>query len=254
MVIFLITGLQAPNITLTAEGTAETGSKDYSLLCVITIPSTISNHATPTISWRLPSGTILSSDQDFTRLPFTPLTSQAEDDYTCTAYYTVGGVRSPEASKKHHVTVQPPALTADVSATVTVMGSPVETRSYIVTVQTPAPTDDVSVTVTVTGSGSGEVGSLYTLTCTVILSHRASDSSVSIQWQGPGLSHTDDDDDDDDDSTDNRVVVSELSLNPLTLGHVGDYTCTAQYSTVDGETVTNSGNITLNVLSKLMLI
>ena len=103
------------------------------------------------------------------------------------------------------------------------------------------------------GSGSGEVGSLYTLTCTVTLSHRASDSSVSIQWQGPGLSHTDDDDDDDDDSTDNRVVVSELSLNPLTLGHGGDYTCTAEY-TVDGETVTNSGNITLNVLSKLLLV
>ena len=247
----LITGLQAPNITLTAEGTAETGSNDYSLLCVITIPSTISNHATPAILWRLPSGTILSSDQDFTRLPFTPLTSQAEGNYTCTAYYTVGGVRSPEASKDYHVTVQTPAPTADVLATVTVMGSPVETRSYIVTVQTPAPTDDVSVTVTVMGSGSGEVGSLYTLTCTVTLSHRASDSSVSIQWQGPGLSHTDDDDD--DDSTDNRVVVSELSLNPLILAHGGDYSCTAEY-TVDGETVTKSGNITLNVLSKLILI
>ena len=219
---------------------------------MITIPSTISNHATPTISWRLPSGTILSSDQDFTRLPFTPLTSHAEGDYTCTAYYTVEGVRSPEASKDYHVTVQTPAPTADMSATVTVMGSPVETRSYIVTVQTPAPTDDVSVTVTVTGSGSGEVGSLYTLTCTVTLSHRASDSSVSIQWQGPaGLSHTDDDDD--DDSTDNRVVVSELSLNPLTLGHGGDYTCTAEY-TVDGETTIGSGNRTLYVLSKLILI
>ena len=222
------------------------------------IPSTISNHATPTISWRLPSGTIfngsLSSDQDFyynARLSLTLLTSHAEGDYTCTAYYTVGGVRSPEASKKYHVTVQTPAPTADVSATVTVMGSPVETRSYIVTVQTPAPTDDVSVTVTVMGSGSGEVGSLYTLTCTVTLSHRASDSSVSIQWQGPaGLSHTDDDDH--DDSTDNRVVVSEQSLNPLTLGHGGDYTCAAEY-TVDGETATSSGNITLYLLSKLLI-
>ena len=221
------------------------------------IPSTTFNHATPTISWRLPSGTIfngsLSSDQDFyynARLSLTPgpLTSHAEGDYTCTAYYTVEGVRSPEASKKYHVTVQTPAPTADVSATVTVMGSPVETRSYIVTVQTPAPTDDVSVTVTVMGSGSGEVGSLYTLTCTLTLSHRASDSSVSIQWQGPGLSHTDDDDDDDD-STNNRVVVSELSLNPLTLAHGGDYTCTAEY-TVDGETTIGGGNRTLNVLSK----
>ena len=86
----------------------------------------------------------------------------------------------------------------------------------------------------------------------VTLSHRASDSSVSIQWQGPGLSHTDDDDDDDD-STDNRVVVSELSLNPLALGHGGDYTCTAEY-TVDGETTIGSGNRTLNVLSKLAIL
>ena len=153
----------------------------------------------------------------YSRLPLTPITSHVQGDYTCTAYYTVDGVRSPEASK-----------------------------DLLVTVQTPAPI------VTVMRSGSGEVGSFYTLTCTVTLFHRASDSSVSIQWQGPGLSHTDDDDD--DDSTDNRVVVSELSLNPLTLGHGGDYTCTAQYSTVDGETVTKSGNITLNVLSKLMLI
>ena len=35
------------------------------------------------------------------------------------------------------------------------------------------------------GSGSREVGSVYTLTCTVALSHRASDSSVSFLWEGP---------------------------------------------------------------------
>ena len=40
------------------------------------------------------------------------------------------------------------------------------------------------LSVNVTGSGSGEAGSPYTLTCTITLSHRASDSSVFIQWQG----------------------------------------------------------------------
>ena len=95
-------------------------------------------------------------------------------------------------------------------------------------------------------------GTSYLLTCTVTIPSGVELSQPpSIQWLGPGVSRTDDDDDDDDDSTDNRVVVSELSLNSLTLGHGGDYTCTAEY-TVDGETATSSGNITLNVLSKLL--
>ena len=96
-------------------------------------------------------------------------------------------------------------------------------------------------------SGSRIVGSLYTLTCTVTLSDRpASGSSVSIQWQGPaGLSHSDD-----DDTTDNRVVVSQLALDPLTLAHGGDYICTALY-TVNGETTTESGIETLIVISKV---
>ena len=41
------------------------------------------------------------------------------------------------------------------------------------------------MSVEVRGSGRGRVGVVYTLTCTVTLSHRAKDSSVSIQWQGP---------------------------------------------------------------------
>ena len=97
------------------------------------------------------------------------------------------------------------------------------------------------ITVEVEGSGSGVVGSLYTLTCTVTVSDRpTSGSSVSIQWQGPaGLSHSDD-----DDTTDNRVVVSQLALDPLTLAHGGDYTCTADYI-VNGHTTTGSGMETI---------
>ena len=100
--------------------------------------------------------------------------------------------------------------------------------------------------VEVDGSGPRVVGSLYTLTCIVTLSDRpASGSSVSIQWQGPaGLSHSDD-----DVTTDNRVVVSQLALDPLTLAHGGDYTCIAEY-TVNGQTASGSGNRAVSVTSK----
>ena len=106
------------------------------------------------------------------------------------------------------------------------------------------------ISVEAEGSGSGVVGSLYTLTCTVTLSDRpASGSSVSIQWQGPaGLSHSND-----DDTTDNRVVVSQLALDPLTLAHGGDYTCTAEY-TVNGQTATESGNRAVSVKSKTIIV
>ena len=79
----------------------------------------------------------------------------------------------------------------------------------------------------VVGSGTGAVGSVYTLTCTVTLSHRARDSSVSILWQGPST------DEQTVDTTDNREVIRQLSLDPLSLAHEGNYTCTASYS-VDG--------------------
>ena len=79
----------------------------------------------------------------------------------------------------------------------------------------------------VMGSGTGEVGSVYTLTCTVTLSHRARDSSVSILWHGPST------DEQTVDTTDNREVTRQLSLDPLSLAHGGNYTCTASYS-VDG--------------------
>ena len=36
-----------------------------------------------------------------------------------------------------------------------------------------------------TGTISREIGVPFTLACTVTLSHRVRDSSVSIQWQGP---------------------------------------------------------------------
>ena len=98
------------------------------------------------------------------------------------------------------------------------------------------------VAVEVRGSGRGRVGTVYTLTCTVTLSHRARESSVSIQWQGPST-----DDQQTVDSTDNRVVTRQLSLDPLALAHGGNYTCTAVYR-VNGEgIITSSDSETLTI-------
>ena len=105
-------------------------------------------------------------------------------------------------------------------------------------------TDLGYLSVNVTGSGSGEAGSPYTLLCTVTLSHRASDSSVSIQWQGPHP-HTVTT----DDMSTNEMVSSQLPLDPLTLADGGDYTCTATY-TVDDKTTTESESTTVFVISK----
>ena len=93
---------------------------------------------------------------------------------------------------------------------------------------------------------SREIGVPFTLTCTVTLSHRATDSSVSIQWQGPSI----DDQPTVDRFSDDEIVVNELTLGPLTLAHGGDYTCTAVY-TVDGHTATVSSVESVVPISEL---
>ena len=100
----------------------------------------------------------------------------------------------------------------------------------------------VEMSVEVRGSGRGRVGVVYTLTCTVTLSHRARDSSVSIQWQGPST-----DEQTTDDTTGNRVVTRQLSLDPLTLANGGTYTCTAQYIVNGVEITTGSGSDTVAI-------
>ena len=96
------------------------------------------------------------------------------------------------------------------------------------------------MSVEVRWSGRGRVGTAYTLTCTVTLSHRVRDSSVSIQWQGPST-----DDHPTVDSTDNRVITRQLSLHPLTLAHGGNFTCTAVYRVNGEDIITNSDSETL---------
>ena len=100
------------------------------------------------------------------------------------------------------------------------------------------------MSVELVGSGSREVGSVYTLTCTVALSHRARDSSVSIQWLGPST------DEQTVDTTDNRELTRQLSLDPLSLAHGGDYTCTANYTVDGGTTVTTSDTEKVIPISK----
>ena len=112
---------------------------------------------------------------------------------------------------------------------ITVTEHPPTTGPLTVPPLTVPPVPEVAVEVM--GSGRGRVGTVYTLTCTVTLSHRARDSFVSIQWQGPST-----DDQPTVDSTDNRVITRQLSLHPLTLAHGGNYTCTAVYR-VNGEDI-----------------
>ena len=101
------------------------------------------------------------------------------------------------------------------------------------------------ISVELVGSGSREVGSVYTLTCTVALSHRASDSSVSILWEGSSTIEQTVDTSDKD-----GAVVSELSLDPLSLADGGNYTCTASYTTDGGTTVTRSDTEIVTPISK----
>ena len=109
-------------------------------------------------------------------------------------------------------------------------------------------TEVSEISVELVGSGSKEVGSVYTLTCTVALSHRASDSSVSILWEGPSTHEQT------VDTTDSRLVTRQLSLDPLSLADGGDYTCTASYTTDRGTTVTRSDTETVTPISKSSLV
>ena len=105
------------------------------------------------------------------------------------------------------------------------------------------------LSVDVTGSRvHGLVGTSYTLTCTVTLSTIIYGSSVSIQCEGPGLSHYEHTKITESDDT---VIVREIKIDKLTLANEGDYTCIAYYENPLDPIVTNrSGNMSLSILSK----
>ena len=139
-------------------------------------------------------------------------------DYTCRASYTENGVSSGVVQESLPVNV------------VSKSASSFQCQRLCGNVCYTVPTD---IHVSVVPSSSREIGVHFTLTCTVTLSHRARDSSVSIQWQGPSI----DDQPTVDRITEHELLTNDLVLGPLTLAHGGDYTCTAVY-TVDGHTAT----------------
>ena len=142
--------------------------------------------------------------------PLLPTTT----DYTCRASYTENGMSSEVVEE---------SLTINVVSKSTLFQCQRLCGNVCYTVTT-------GISVFLSGANSREIGVPFILTCTVTLSHRVRDSSVSIQWQGP--------------STDEQPTVDRFSddrvvfiLDQLTLAHGGDYTCTAVY-TVDGVTAT----------------
>ena len=106
------------------------------------------------------------------------------------------------------------------------------------------PTD---FSVFLTTQRSSEVGIPFTLTCTVTLSHRVMDSSISIQWQGP---FTDEQETVYRVSDSSSIVIERLNLNPLTLARGGDYTCTAVYRVV-GYSIAKSDTESVIPISEL---
>ena len=190
----------------------------YTLSCRVSLPSGVEPDSldiqwlglsTPEPVMMISTGVYIST---VTLDPLLPTTT----DYTCRASYTENGVSSGVVQKN---------LTINV---VSKSASFRYQRLWLMCLSVPTDID-----VFVTPSNPREIGVPSTLACTVTLSHRVRDSSVSIQWQGPST----DDQPTVESVSDERVVVNELILDPLTLAHGGDYTCTAVY-TVDGHTAT----------------
>ena len=89
------------------EGSAVAGS-NYTLFCEVTIPpfSSTTGVSVPVVIWTRPSG---NSDrplvENSVQLLFSPVTSDDDGVYTCTAHYFVNGISSPQGSDSHEVSV-----------------------------------------------------------------------------------------------------------------------------------------------------
>ena len=190
----------------------------YTLSCRVSLPSGVEPDSLD-IQWlglSTPEPVMISTGVYISNVTLDSL-PPTTTDYTCRANYTENGVSSGVVEE---------------SLTINVVSKSASSFRYqrLWLMCLSVPTD---IRVFVIPPNSREIGVLFTLTCTVTLSHRATDSSVSIQWQGPSI---------DDQPTVERVIehevlTNELILDPLTLAHGGDYTCTAVY-TVDGHTAT----------------
>ena len=215
LAISIVVVAESPEVVVSGEGSGVTGTS-YTLTCRVSLPSGVEPDSLD-IQWLglpTPQPVMISTGVYISNVTLNPLLPN-NTGYTCTASYKINGVPSLLAQD-----------TISISELAIILQWLGEHFFYH------AGVGDLSVEVV--GSGTGEVGSVYTLTCTVTLSHRARDSSVSILWQGPST------DEQTVDTTDNREVTRQLSLDPLSLAHGGNYTCTASYSVDGGEPVTKS--------------
>ena len=114
-IIFALSNTVLPTliVLVRAEGSAVAGSNNYTLVCDITNIEPVSDDMPSiTVMWIVPSGISLiemavaiGQHNFYSRLPLTPLTHDDGGDYTCDAYYTLDGTRSPTASNTYHVTI-----------------------------------------------------------------------------------------------------------------------------------------------------
>ena len=186
------------------------------------------------ITWRYPSGRNYISYPIVTQGPSSKrsyLTPDDEGDYTCTAQMFVDEVLIKKTKDIYQFFRR--KITFFLS------------HNNIILQYTALAS--IILSVDVTGSRvNGLVGTSYTLTCTVTLSTRISQSPVHIQCEGPGQSHYEH-----NDRTDDTVIVYEVEIDRLTLADDGDYTCIARYKNPLDPIVTNgSGNMSLSILSK----
>ena len=103
--LLILSHAAAPGVSVRDEGSAVVGS-DYSLYCEVTIPPFRDASAVtePFVTWTNPSGKTQHAIGKSVQLTFTPLTSDDDGVYTCTAHYLVNGIASPQGSSDYHVT------------------------------------------------------------------------------------------------------------------------------------------------------
>ena len=218
-------------MVVSGEGSGVAGIS-YTLSCRVSLPSGVEPDSLD-IQWlglSTPEPVMISTGVYISTVTLDPL-PPTTTDYTCRASYTENGVSSGVVEE---------------SLTINVVSKSASSFQYQRLCGNVRYTVSTGISVFLTGTISREIGVLFTLTCIVTLSHRVRDSSVSIQWQGPST----DDQSTVDRFSDNTLLTHELILDPLTLAHGGDYTCTAVY-TVDRHTATVSNVESVVPISEL---
>ena len=88
------------------KGSAVVGS-NYSLFCEVTIPpfSDATAVSAPFVTWTYTFGETQRTFGNSVQLLFSPLTSDDDGVYTCTAHYLADGIASPQGNDSHEVSV-----------------------------------------------------------------------------------------------------------------------------------------------------